>query len=233
MTDDRTTVPVKIPMKSGGSLAPIIPETFEDVQRLARIAVQSGLFRSPDQGDTALAQATMAIMKGLEVGIQPMQALENISIINGRSQIWGDMIPALIWSNGHKIEEDFISGQKDEMVARCRITRGDNGVVIERTFSVSDAREAKLWGKSGPWTAYPKRMLQMRARGFCARDAIPDVLKGMVLREEMAEIEERGTIVDAAFVPPPPPPSSDDLAKKLANTEPAEIVWDDDGEILK
>ncbi len=33
-------------------------------------------------------------------------------------------------------------------------------------------------------TQYPKRMLQLRARGFALRDAFPDVLKGLVTAEE-------------------------------------------------
>jgi hypothetical protein len=51
-------------------------------------------------------------------------------------------------------------------------------------FSVADAKKASLWGKSGPWSQYPRRMLQMRARGFALRDAFPDVLKGLVTAEE-------------------------------------------------
>jgi hypothetical protein len=51
-------------------------------------------------------------------------------------------------------------------------------------FTVADAKKAGLWGKTGPWTQYPKRMLQMRARGFALRDAFPDVLKGLVTAEE-------------------------------------------------
>jgi hypothetical protein len=51
-------------------------------------------------------------------------------------------------------------------------------------FSVEDAKRAGLWGKQGPWSAYPKRMMQMRARGFALRDAFPDVLKGLITAEE-------------------------------------------------
>ena len=51
-------------------------------------------------------------------------------------------------------------------------------------FSVEDAKRAGLWGKTGPWQAYPKRMMQMRARGFALRDAFADVLKGLMTVEE-------------------------------------------------
>src|SRR5690606_3367586 len=46
-----------------------------------------------------------------------------------------------------------------------------------------------LWGKSGPWQQYPKRMLQWRARGWAIRDAAPHALFGMTA-EELRDIEE-------------------------------------------
>ena len=53
-----------------------------------------------------------------------------------------------------------------------------------RTFSVADAKRAKLWFKAGPWTTYPDRMPQMRARGFAIRDTFPDALRGVITAEE-------------------------------------------------
>jgi hypothetical protein len=54
---------------------------------------------------------------------------------------------------------------------------------------VEDAKRASLWGKSGPWTQYPKRMLQLRARGFALRDAFPDILRGLVTAEEAQDYQ--------------------------------------------
>jgi len=42
----------------------------------------------------------VAIQMGDEVGLQPMQALQNIAVINGRPCIWGDAMPALVWNSG-------------------------------------------------------------------------------------------------------------------------------------
>jgi len=74
-----------------------------------------------------------------------------------------------------------------------------NGKEIEtrRTFSVKDARLAGLMNKAGPWKQYPKRMLQMRARGFAIRDAFPDALKGVITYEEASDLgSEGGSIKD-------------------------------------
>ena len=51
-------------------------------------------------------------------------------------------------------------------------------------FSEADAQKAGLLNKQGPWRQYPKRMMQLRARGFAIRDAFPDAIKGLITAEE-------------------------------------------------
>lgn len=52
---------------------------------------------------------------------------------------------------------------------------------------MDDAAKAGLKGKQGPWTQYPKRMMQMRARSWALRDVFPDVLRGMPVAEEVMD----------------------------------------------
>jgi hypothetical protein len=212
---------------AGGRLAAITPTSFDDVARMAKLCVMAGMFPSKDEAgeSKSIAQATMAIMQGLECGIPPMQAVQQIAVINGRCTIWGDLVPAMIWSNGHEIEE-WIEGDGDDRVAHCKIKRGDNGKEVERTFSVKQAKKAGLWDtretverwnkfdkkkenkpNDNPWFKYDERMLQMRARGFCSRDAVPDVLRGMYLREEVEEEREVRDITPHVAPEPPAPPA--------------------------
>jgi hypothetical protein len=62
---------------------------------------------------------------------------------------------------------------------------------VQQKFSYQDAQRAGLTSKKGPWTQYPERMLQMRARGFAIRDAFPDVLSGVITREEAEDYPQR------------------------------------------
>lgn len=210
---------------TGAVVRPVIPTDFDQAIRIAEIAVKAGLFQGEGEG-RALAQATMAVLQGLELGVPPMQAVQQIAIIGGRCTVWGDMIPALIWRAGHKIRE-WIEGEGEARVAWCEITRSDNQEVIKRKFSVDDAKRAGLWDdrdtlrardsrheedNASPWYRYQERMLQMRARGFCARDGVPDVLHGLYIRDE---IEEERPIhkspdttpgVNASELMPPPAP---------------------------
>lgn len=127
------------------------------------------------------------IIYGMEIGISPMQALQNISIINDKPNIYGDLSLALI--SGHKDFEDMKEYFKDEneTIAVCKIKRKNRELII-REFSIQDAKKANLLGRP-IWQTYTKRMLQMRARGFALRDSFPDVLKGLITREEATDYE--------------------------------------------
>lgn len=128
----------------------------------------------------------MAIQMGAEVGINPMQSIQSIAVINGRPCLWGDAMLALIM--GHK---DF-SGIEETQTgdsATCTVHRHIKGkeFTFTQTFSKADAKTANLLDKQGPWKQYPRRMLQMRARGFALRDAFADALRGINLAEEVRD----------------------------------------------
>jgi hypothetical protein len=87
---------------------------------------------------------------------------------------------------------------------------------------MDDAKAAGLLGKQGPWSQYPKRMRQMRARGFALRDVFPDVLKGMPVAEEVMDTpaeRHMGMVEEVKSAEPAkpalPPYSDDDFAKNL------------------
>lgn len=173
-----------VPLRAGGRVTAIIPQNVEEVFRLANAIAKSGL--APNTMRTA-EQITIAIMHGAEIGLPPMQAVQRIAVVNGRPTIWGDAIPALLLSRGFRIQES-VTGEGDDRGATCTITRPD-GEKITRRFTVADAKVAGLWGKVGPWKQHPDRMLQMRARGFAARDGAADVLAGLYLSEEAEDID--------------------------------------------
>lgn len=202
MSDTPTSQQV-VPLKAGGAIAPIIPRNIDEVFRLAQVIAKSGL--APRDMSTP-EQVTVAILTGMEIGLPPMFAIQKIAVINGRPALWGDALPAILLSRGFKLRE-HMEGIGDARVAHCEVVRPD-GEKTARTFSVADAKEAALWGKSGPWKSYPARMLQMRARGFACRDGAADALSGLYLREELEEpmqdITPRQPMLDIPDVPDAP-----------------------------
>lgn len=159
--------------------------------------------RMAPKGMDTPEQCMVAILHGLEVGLTPLAALQRIAVVNGRPTIWGDGALALVRASGlaERIVERIEGDGPAQWTAVCEVLRkGDSDPVI-RTFSVDDAKRARLWGKAGPWTDYPRRMLQMRARAFALRDAFADVLGGLYLREEIEEEARRGNVI-MADIPP-------------------------------
>jgi hypothetical protein len=133
----------------------------------------------------------VCVQWGYEMGLAPMQALQNIAVINGKPSVYGDAAMALVQASPvcEDVEEFFENEGSPNPIAVCIAKRKGRKPVIVK-FSVEDAKRAGLWGKQGPWSAYPKRMMQMRARGFALRDAFPDVLKGMITAEEAQDYPE-------------------------------------------
>lgn len=193
-------LPVKREIEAGAPVKPIVPQTMEDAYRIGVAVCKAGM--APKDMNTP-EKCLVAIMQGAEVGMTPMQSLQRIAVINGRPTIWGDGAIGLVRGSGLcEYIKEKVSGEGDRMVATCEAKRKGEQEPIVGTFSVEDARKAGLWDKSGPWKQYPKRMLQMRARGFVLRDGFADVLGGMYLREEFEGVE--GEMRDVT--PPPPPP---------------------------
>lgn len=154
----------------------------------------------------------VAILHGQEVGVPHLQALQSIAVVNGIPSIYGDAALAMVRASGKL--EDFdewieVDGIRQEgpfpilkdadenkvIVAFCKSKR--LGMSRERitTYSVDDAKRAKLWEKKGangfetPWCTVPQRMLMWRARGWNLRDQFGDVLKGLAIYEEAMDIE--------------------------------------------
>ena len=132
-----------------------------------------------------------AIQWGNEIGLAPLQALQNIAVINGRPSLWGDSLVAVCKSHPdfRGIEENYI---EEEDKAVCVVKRNVAGTIeiTKKSFSYKDAQQANLTNKQGPWKQYPKRMLQLRARGFALRDAFPDAIKGIITTEEAMDFPE-------------------------------------------
>jgi hypothetical protein len=162
----------------------------------------------------------VCVQWGYEMGLAPMQALQNIAVINGKPSVYGDAMMALVQASPvcEDIEEYIENEGTPNPVAVCMAKRKGRKPVVAK-FSVEDAKRAGLWGKGGPWTAYPKRMLQMRARGFALRDAFPDVLKGMITAEEAQDYPD-----EAKPVPVVKPANPLDLVAKPVELPMAEPV---------
>jgi hypothetical protein len=158
-------------------------QSFDDAFRFAKMVSQSEF--APKDFKGKAESCLLAIQHGSEVGLSPMQSLQSIAVINGRPTIWGDAALALVQSCPVcEYVREYMEGEGDNLTAVCEAKRQGYPSPSVSRFSVADAKKAGLWGKSGPWTQYASRMLQLRARGFALRNAFADALRGLVTAEE-------------------------------------------------
>ena len=196
--------PVASRLAAGARPRALVPRTLEEASALAEVIAGSGL--APVGFDTPQA-CLIAILHGLELGLTPLAALQRLALIEGRPTLWGDGALALVRASGlcTAVRETLEGSGPGDWQAVCTLRRRGEGRVIERRFSADDARRARLWGKPGPWSDYPQRMLQMRARAFALRDGFADVLGGLYVREEL-EGSEPGWSAPAPHGGPKPAP---------------------------
>jgi hypothetical protein len=161
---------------------------FEKMQPFAEYLSKS--MTIPERYQRKPADIVTAFLKGQELGLAPIASLEAFNMIQGTSCLTADFFLALIQSHpaydGH--EEMTFSKIEEAGKAVCTFIR--KGKRYTREFSIKDAQRRGHWGKRGPWSTDPWRMLQIRARTFAGRDAFSDALKGFTTEDEVRDIHE-------------------------------------------
>lgn len=204
----------------------LVPSSFDDARRIGDYLSKSELVPKDYKGKPE--NIVVAIAWGQELGLQPLQALQNIAVINGRPSVWGDTALAIVMARPdfEDIIEEIEQGKaEDQYRAVCTIKRKGRSPVV-RTFSVEDAKRAGLWSKQGPWTQYPKRMMAMRARSFALRDAFPDGLRGLRTTEEEMDVID---VTPSGEVLPPAGRASVTMPRaKAQDAEPVDVTPKDE-----
>ena len=193
------------------------PTSLTEAKEFAETLSKSGMVPEAYQGKPH--NTLVAIQWGYELGLAPMQALQNIAVINGKPSIWGDSMLALV--KAHKAFRGIYE-YIEEDTAVCEVRREMANGEIENTratFSIEEAKRAGLLGKRGPWQTYPNRMLKLRARGFALRDAFPDAIKGLITAEEAKDYPVAEKRTSQKPVQPPYISSEGNNVQKLSNPD--------------
>jgi len=198
------------------------PNTLDEVWQLAAIIHSSNI--SPKGCSKEDVFGILAT--GYEHGLPPMMSLNCIYIVNNRTAVYGDAVPGLVENSKllewEKVEEvgAYPNDTYGFKVTSKRIGRDPKSW----TFTIADAKKAQLWGKQGPWSTAPKRMLFYRARTFNYRDNFPDVLKGLHTVEEMRDVVMADYVVEDSRT------QTDKLADLV--TKPSVVDTEDAGQIV-
>lgn len=190
---------VKVEADERGVLA-IMPRNLDEAVRYTKSIIAAGIVPSAfKDGQTINASLVMmGVLKSMEVGLPPLTGLGSLLPINGRLSIWGDGAVALVQSKRlvakqtkTRVGPAFDPGTElidwpDDYGWAVTFWRVGQDEPYTHTFTVRDAKRAKLWlnSKKVPWLEHPDRMLFNRARAFVLRDGFADALMGLGIVEE-------------------------------------------------
>lgn len=200
-----------VPIKAASGL---VPTTMAEVMELSELMAKSEMV--PKIYQNKPGNVVVAILAGHPLGLNPFAACQSFAVINGTPSLFGDALLGIVKGSGllPSIKESI---SDDGQVATCYIQRRGEDVVC-RTFTMEEAKKAGLLTKQGPWQAYPKRMLQMRARAFALRDVFPDILRGIGIAEEQEDV----AVANAATIVVEQPKNLGAGAVKAALTQAAD-----------
>jgi hypothetical protein len=172
--------------------------SIEDVERLAKIATDSGLTRV-----RKASEAAVILLTGRELGLAPMQSLRGIYVVNGTPVLSADLLVAVVRRSGLCASWRVVESTPE----RCTIStlRQGESEATTKTWTMADAKRAQVTSKP-IWGQYPAQMLRHRCAADLAREVYPDVVLGLYTPEELEREPEREREVVVAEVAQAPAP---------------------------
>lgn len=177
--------------------------------------------------------AAAAILAGKSLGLDPMNALSNIFVVQGRPALYARTMAALVMNAGHEIIRTAASPDSVTVSAR----RKGHKEWTEFTWTMDRAKQAGYLSNK-KYTSDPIAMLTAKAQAEACRTIAPDVLTGVAaVSVEEVELEDMGerpttgsrfTNAPQAAPETPAPTTTasrfNDPADKLAAPAPAEVA---------
>lgn len=183
-----------------------MPKSLQDIQMVAQWILKSEFFK----GSVAnMEQAIVKIMKGLDLGMSPVEAMESIYVVQGKTGIEAKNIAARIKTSGGKYDYKILQSTKEICRLQfyidgepCRYFDNElqNWVDEEVSFSMEDAVRCgytKKWSskqnreiENAQYVTNAQNMLFYRAVTQGHRLYCPDLYKRPVYsREELLDIQ--------------------------------------------
>lgn len=212
-----TPAPAPAPTPGFSYITAGLQERADYIARLAPSTILPTAYRGN------AANAFVAAETGAALGLEPLQALASIAVINGRATLSSDLMAAVIRRAGHTLR---IVENSPESVTATLIRADDKTFKFEVTWDKEKAAKAGLWGQKGPWSQYPTQMLRARAITEVARQGASEALMGMIYSPEDfgATITDTGEVIEAEIFAEAPAPAKPKPAAKPAAAPAAAAV---------
>lgn len=168
--------------------------TLSEQVEYAQLLADSNLL--PKSFQKQPANVLMAIEFGNSLGLTPIMAMQEITVIQGKPTASANLIGALVRKAGHRLR---VKVDSQQLVAVAQIVRKDDPeFTYEARWDMDRAKRAGLTGKDN-WKNYSEAMLKARAITEVAREACPEALMGVdYTPEEIQDTPSRPITIDPA-----------------------------------
>lgn len=198
------------------------PEVMNGAMQVAKQIAQSTIIPRALQGKPG--DVLVVLLTGREFGLQPMQAMRSLHVVDGKPVMAADLMVGLCLGR-REVCEYFVLVESTGDRATYKTKRvGTQEVVL--TWTLKQAQQAGVTGKDN-WKKYPDAMLRARCASALARAVYPDLMAGtydpdeldvstappMVERAPSSPIGETRPVLDRAALP-----------AKSASTEASEVM---------
>lgn len=209
----------------------LVPSSFEECDKIAKRLAPSKLLAGHLRNDEASVYLT--ILAGRELGIPPMASLRAFHLVEGVPRLSADAMRAIVRSS--PLCEYLRAVDTTAVSCTWETKRRGEPAAARYTFTIEQAKRARLVKDGSNWDKYPERMLSARAVSFLLRDVYPELLAGLISSEEAADdsadatgmtpADKAGAIeAIAAAAPVRQPPSAQAAPPPLALTAAEEDV---------
>lgn len=209
---------VKGPIQSAAPVR-FVPDTLDEVQRVARLFYYSGLMKksfyydvTPDGVKCAIAGITTMIMYGAELGLSPMQAMRSMHVIEGQPSLSAEGCVALLKRSPKCLYFRVMSESDNHCSAETVRVENDGSKSPAHKLTVRiwwkdpkdipEATDGLLYvlpsydkkGNLAPaWARTPGRMVKARCTMWLAHNVYEDVILGLYSVEEVVDFADQRT----------------------------------------
>lgn len=183
--------PKKIKKEKAIQTVTVIPEILKEPMALGEVFMKSGMFKDVK----SQAQAVVKIIAGREIGLAPMESMQNIYMtLDGKIGVMAKIVGALIKKS---TKYDYTIEKLDD--TECIIVfyivdkEGKRTELGKSPFTFKDAAKAGLANKDN-YKNYPRNMNFARALMNGARWYTPDIYCGYAV-EELEKVEDVTSII--------------------------------------
>ncbi len=158
----------------------VVPQTSilpsrDELSVILAIAGEVSLGKTVLPKDMTKPEAFAVMLAGREIGVPPMTALRHIFVVNGKTDLDGQLMQGIVLANDTSAE--FVIHESTGLKVDIELKRqGRPPFRVE--YTIDDAKKAGL-AEKGPWKAFPRDMLFWHTMKRVCRRGAPDLINAV------------------------------------------------------